>query len=370
VEKISGTQVLFMTALYTTALSIQHSMILMLKTTKQDAWISFIVVAIIALFPLLVSYQIGKRMPDGDFVSVLISRLPFLGRVIMFLYLLVLFFTISHNLRLIIDKVNVHILQQTPLTVVGLVIILTCIFIAKGGLEILARMSEIFFPLFALTILSLPFFLVGESHLSFLQPMFTEGVGPILLGAWYAIGYIGEIIVIPLILSKSVYNVHKAIQGLFLGVFLLIVTLIQTILIFGPEMPTLYFDPPYELVRQIRITDFLDRMDLPIVSLWIPTLIIKISITLYAISHIISRLFQNISSELFITPIGFLAFVCSFFFFDSATQIIEMGKVKPFMILIISYLLPLLMWILLRVKQRKNNENLQTKNTKMESGTT
>lgn len=56
---------------------------------------------------------------------------------------------------------------------------------------------------------------------------------------------------------------------------------------------TLY--PSDELVRQVRVTDFLDRMDLFYVGIWLPTMMTKIAYSLYLVCHGLNRVAPNLS---------------------------------------------------------------------------
>lgn len=334
----------------------------MIEVAQQDAWLSYLPALGFAFLSLWMLSEIMSRFPERDLFAAMMNHLPFWGRVVSVWYVFFFFFIFARDIRILIDFTDIILLPQTPLIVIAILITLTATLITRGGIEVIARMTEFFFPILAFIVLILPIFVFSELDFKQLKPFLEQGVGRVLQGSWYSTPYVGEIIALPFIFSNRSFQLRNGIYGLLVGTFLLESLIIQTIMVFGPDLTIHLFDPPYELIRQIRITDFLDRFDLPIAAIWIPNILIKISLDLYIVVHGITRIFSDVSAKLITTSTGLLGMVCSFWFFENSIQQIKFDYVWPVLANIFVMGLPALLFFILRPPQKKEHNSQKRQN--------
>ncbi|MDV2687735.1 GerAB/ArcD/ProY family transporter, partial [Alkalihalophilus lindianensis] len=67
------------------------------------------------------------------------------------------------------------------------------------------------------------------------------------------------------------------ITGTALGLFLFFLILFLAIVVLGTKIVREATYPSYILVQQINLTDFLDRLDLVIVAVWLPAFFSKLA---------------------------------------------------------------------------------------------
>lgn len=320
----------------------------MIGVAKQDAWIGYLIAM---LFPLTAWWMVCRvlsRFPREDLFSILIGRLRWLGRILTVAYLGFILIIVARDLRLLGDFIIIIMLQQTPVFVILLLTAVTMIFMVRGGIELLGRMTEVYQLFLVLVILLLPVLLAREIQWNDLRPFFESSMANILESGWYPVSYLGEIIILAFMFSSHQIPFRAGVIGLFLGVFLLELLLVFNLFVFGTELTPRLMFPNQETVREIRITDFLDRLDLPIVGIWIPAMIVKTAYSLYVICHGMKRLFPSVNPKALAGPSGIFVLSCSIWFFADAIQLLNWNRNWPVVALGFEWLIPVLLFLLLR----------------------
>ncbi|PJZ00734.1 MULTISPECIES: endospore germination permease [Bacillus] len=347
-DKTSAYQGLFFGALYTLAVGLKHAPILMIESAKQNAWHSYILGVIIVIPALWLMHRLMKKQ-DKNIYELLSDSSPIAGRFIIFLFSLYFLLINAHDIRFFMNLINILFLPRTPMAVLGGVIIFVAICIAREGKETLTRMAQLFLIPFGVLFLFLPFMLAAQIELQNITPV-LQGPVQYLQSGFYAFGTMGELIILPLLFSSRSVPLKHTIFAILLGALLLGVMLFCSIAVFGPNLTSTFFDPAYMVIRQIRITDFLDRLDLIIAALWIPVIMVKIAGSLYIVVYGLSFLHSKIELKAMYTPTGMFSLVCSFWFFLNTNQLIDFNRIKPIINVVISLLLPLLIYFIIKSK--------------------
>ncbi|PWK15688.1 GerAB/ArcD/ProY family transporter [Tumebacillus permanentifrigoris] len=322
----------------------------LLGVAHQDAWLTYLVAGVAVAASLWLLSRVGSRFVEVDLYEALVTRFKWVGRMVVLMYTFFVFFLVCRDLRMVSDFVNIHLLQKTPLVVISILVVLVVVFIARGGVELLARMTELYLPLLFFVVLILPLLLGKEFELRYYKPIFEHGVGDVLEGGWLAVSYVSEIALLPFFLSHKVFRLRTGLYGMGIGVFFLTLLIALNIVTLGPHIASRFMYPNIELIRQIRITDFLDRFDIAIVSIWLPSIITKIGYLLYICCHGIKRVTPGMSAKQITTAVGLVALTCSFWFFENSIQLIKVNYVWPVVATLFAFVLPLLMFFFLKPK--------------------
>ncbi|WP_231687967.1 endospore germination permease [Bacillus sp. FJAT-27251] len=198
-------------------------------------------------------------------------------------------FTFIRDVRGLVDFVATVLLPTTPIDVLSILATLIIIYVAGSGLEVITRVTAIHFTLLAAIVIFLPFMLLNEINLANFQPVFTS---TFMMGlsksSFVLFSWIGEGVFILLLLG-NVNNVKKArraaLKGFAVGMGLLSILLALMISVLGVDIVAASTYPAHQMVQQINLTDFLDRLDLIIVTVWIPTFMSKIALDLYMVNR-------------------------------------------------------------------------------------
>jgi spore germination protein len=349
-ETISSRQIMLLICAMTLNATLISIPSLMAGTAKQDAVFSYPIAALVILFSWWLISKIMRRFPNQDLFQAVIARFPFLGRIISSMYLLFFFVILIRDIRSLTSFINYALLPRTPIIFIALIIGLCMALTARSGIEIVGRMTEIYQTFTVVVGFLLPFLLIKETQFSFLQPFFEFGISKIFQASWYSVAYIGEIIAIPFIVSNKDFPFRPGVYGLLIGVTLLEILLIFCLTVLNPELTSRFVFPNYHLVREIRVTDFLDRFDMIIVGIWMPAIIVKISVNHFIVCHGIMRIIPQVSAKIVSMEAALLAAVCSLWFFPDYIQIYRLNSTWPALALQFEVLFPILLFFILKPK--------------------
>src|SRR3954453_509072 len=138
------------------------------KDAKQDAWIAITLMTLIGIGLIYFYYSINQLLPNKNLFEIMeycftrpIAILLSLGYVIYFLY------TTTRVIRTFGEMITSAILPNTPIEVIAFSIMLVIAYIIYLGLEVLARIAEIFTPYVVVFLILISIFLLtsGETEL-------------------------------------------------------------------------------------------------------------------------------------------------------------------------------------------------------------
>ncbi|KAF6579145.1 endospore germination permease [Paenibacillus sp. EKM212P] len=355
-KQFTTRQVTLLGALMEVGITLIHAPAQAAEHANQHAYWTCIIAAIVLCLPIWAMLKLKRRFPDQDLMQTMVSSHPVLGRVLLTIYLILFLIIFARDLRIITDLVEVVLLPLTPIVVTSLIVLLTLVFMAKGGISTIVNMTEIFLPMLIVTLLTMPLFFGRNMDFSMLRPYLHPEVEGVIKGSWRMLGYMADIMIVPFVISGKSYNGRSAWFGHLLGTAFLIILVLLSELVIGVPILSRLFYPSYELVRQLQLTDFLDRFDLFVAVLTVPTFLTKIGVDLYVISLAVKRMFAHAWGSLMVWPVGLLGYVCSFMLFSNIVQIYEFSREWTAVMIIFFVLMPLLLWMFLRPKSKEKDD--------------
>lgn len=354
-EAISRRQLYLIGVTHALSTALLGVIVQVVQKAKADAWMTVPLSALFAFLPLALLVATASRFPGQDLFSALARRHPVAGRFTGMLYLLFFFVILCRDYRAIVLFINMTLLEFTPLLVVALLILVCVVYMARGGLEVLARSAELWMVLLLASIILIPILLMSEFQPQNLQPLLYNGVMPLVHGGWYLFPFFGEIMVLALLAGYPVFDLKTAAKSLLVSAGAIFVMTFCTILVLSANVASRINFPVYEMIRQIHLTDFLDRLELPLVAIWMPSMFVKIGIGMFVLSHGLKQLFPVLSARELILPFGTLALVCAFWLFRDLSELLLFNRPWPYVALVFQFAIPLLLFLFLRPGRRRKN---------------
>jgi spore germination protein len=319
---------------------------------KIDSWLSYILAMLGIILPVWLISKVLARFPGQDLFSIMISRFPVMGRMVSALFVLFFFILLVRDIRVLTEFVNITLLPSTPLVMISLLVVVTIVLTTRAGIQVIARMTEIWLPMFTIFLLLVPFLLFSEFEVRNLFPMLYNGLIPPIQGSWYAVAYIGEVMILPFLFASGAFRFREGFLGLAIGTGILLLVNTYLILSLGTNLSSKMLFPLYETLRLIRITDFLDRFDLPYILVYMPLMITKVSLLFYAVAHGLKRMIPALSIREFLVPLGVWSFVSSFWFFQNSVQLFMMNRTWSVLAILCEIALPCLFYLVLRTRKK------------------
>lgn len=314
-------------------LSIQHVLI---RTARIDAWTSYLLPIFYIFGVAYVFYKLSQRFEDKNLFE--INKLVFgkiAGTSINVLLIAHLWLMLVRDIRLFSRFVGTVLLPSTPEEVLVLLFMLLLLFYGRTSLEVVARVNDIFFPVFMLLVMSLPLLLSNELDKHFIQPVLTVPAASFLKSNLLGIGWFGDAIVIGAFLHMlwSPRQLRSALRhgGILAGV-ILTVFLLMEVIVLGPKMPGNFINPSYSLVQLIHITDFLDRIDLTMLSIWYPITLCKVIVIYLAFLTGIASLIGRRDYTLISSPVGLLLTLTAIASFRNTSDAYSFGNFSSLVI--------------------------------------
>ena len=334
------------------------------KDAMQNAWISILLMTFIGIGFMYLYYSINGILPDKNLFEILeycftrpISILLSLGYVIYFLH------AISRTVRTFGELITTAILPNTPIEVISFSIVLVVAYILYLGIEVLARVSEIFTPYTVLFLIFLIIFLLPNIQFQNLQPILGDGIKPIIKSIYppMILFPFGELIVFTVILT-SVNKLEKGkkislLAVLTAGIFLVISTLLAIITV-GADVFQYSNFPLLSAARLVSIGHFLERVDVIVVFIMTLGVITKVSAYIYCGLKGMEYIFR-LPYRYFTVPISTLVSCFSILIAVNYGDILKSFK-SPIIIyfyMTMQLIIPIMIIVILRWKTKTNNSS-------------
>lgn len=324
------------------------------EIASTDGWISLILSWLVNLLFSILIVVVMRQYPE-DTLPDLLERL--FGRVIgkLVLVLVALHFTFLSWSIFIATMLYIKswFLMMTPIPYILLLFVIPAYVTARKHITHIARYCEV---MFYLTIWMAPVLLLPlqEGYIIHFLPVLKEGWGPVFQAMpTTTTAYLGfEIVffVYPFLTRKDL-----AIQGIVLGNTLtMLVYVFGTIVCFGffsPDEITQYNQPILNLLKVIEFR-FLERFDIIFLALYLFVISTSLVPYLYGASLSGAKLFGTKNHGPYVLVICMGTLLASTWIRPSWLESLRYNQWAGYSGLIISYLLPLLLYLAIKIYQK------------------
>lgn len=237
---------------------------------KQDSWLVIIMYMLPALLLQSIYITLYKRYPQDT----LITWLPkifrkLLGKVLSSLYIIYFTYIATRALRDIVEIVSKTAMFGTPLWILTVVLMITVTHGVYTGVENMCRIASTYFVFLMLLITSLIILYFATPNIiewKNLLPIFPEGIIDAVVKNWRLITFPYGETIIATMLYVHVNEPKKIKRSAFAaiiveGIALAFVHVCYVIGLGANFAPKELF-PLMDALRLIRVTGFLDRLDL------------------------------------------------------------------------------------------------------------
>ena len=326
------------------------------EAAGNDGWIVVALAGLINIIAVFIIVRLNSKFPGKTFAEysqIIVGKVP--GKVLTALFALYLLMVIAYITRAFTEVVKMFLLFRTPTEIIMLSLILVCTYIVRGGVECVARINEVIFP-----ILFIPFFAIlifGFPIMDFsnLLPMMDISSDTVLSAVPAMVFNFGglELLLFYVGFMKNPRKAYKpAILALLFITFFLVMITAFCIAAFGKNAVTRFLWPLVIYVRSINIPGlFIERLDGLLLSLWILTVFTTIVSAYFIVSYSISRISGTKEQKQYILP---LSIVIYYFALqpDGLAELYQWGKfIFPYAIASFLYVVPAAMLLIARLRK-------------------
>ncbi|KAA9014903.1 GerAB/ArcD/ProY family transporter [Niallia endozanthoxylica] len=334
---------------FTIGTAILHAPSLLAGTANQDAWIASALTLLFSLFFIYIYNQLVSLYPFMTFVEMNEKVLgKWIGKITAFLYLFYIFHILGGGYRGIGDFFTTQVMVETPIEIIIIMFVLTSLIGVRLGLEVICRSALIFFPWIMMLLLMLSLLLIPELKFENIQPIFGEGLKPIMNGLYTNLSLPYLQLAILLMITPFVTQEAKMRKTFYIGTIIggmtLTILVMFSILILGTDTSARQSYAAYVLGKKISIGDFLERIEVIVTIIWILTIYFKLTICYYGLSLGLAQVLGLKSYKILAYPLGILIITFSIFMHSDVVHVSNyITKTLPPYSITICFFLPLLL---------------------------
>lgn len=327
------------------------------KDAQQNGWVVVLIGGIISFLVFYVIYKVTMINPEVTFIELLDNAYGKVGGII-FSSLYVAYFIIfsSFEARLIADTAKEFLFHLTPNEVLIITFLFTCAYIARYGIEVVARVCEVLMPGIIVIIFVLSLFVYQKLNFSNLLPIFGTPFLKLIKGIGSTIfSFLGSevfLFFLPYVRRKDKL-VKAALYGFLVTILVYELIVVFCITDFGPKELQNMIWPTLNLFRDVTVLEFvIERPESIIVALWMITTYTTEIILLMTSSLIIARIFNTKEHNFFVfAQLPFIYILCLI-----PQNILEVQKYMNyfsyFMATFMVLILPTVTFITLSIKKK------------------
>lgn len=325
---------------------------------KQDTWIVPIISTIFGFLVMLIYYYLGSRCPGMTLIGM--SKKIFgkwLGFIISVCYIFV-FLTSAAEVPWFISSYIGRWLHETPAYFINILFVAGVIIAVLYGVEAIARASEIFY--FFVTVLYVLFVIMIAPNIKpvYFTPILAGGFSPVLKGSFFLSCYITfSAINVMMIFPYYVNNVPESKKALMKSQLwaglISFLNLLLTILVLGYAMTAKSSFPTLLLAGEIRIGEYLTRMEYIISITWLVTTFMISLAFFFSTVTSISEVIGLKDQKKIVLPVGLIVLILSKVVFPNALyQANWDNMVYAPLITTFGFIIPFVMMIVYCIKKR------------------
>lgn len=293
---------------------------------EHDAWLSGVLALLLSAAGLLLVLRLVHRFPRHTLVEA--SRIalgPWIGTAVAGFFLFYYLNIGAMILRLYADFFATTALPRTPISVILFVGMLPAAYAVRGGLETIARANDLILPVFLLVmgawLLTLP-----DWRFERLQPLLYSPGWDLVQGSLVAAAWDAEYALLAMI-RPAIYTPtrFKWQMGAFAGLLLArageVAPAVGAIALFGHSFIAQSTFPMWDLVRNIAIADFVERVEAIIFVAWGLAVFVKISLYWHAVALGSGQMLGMADYRRLALPLGCLMAALAVTSFDSLSEV-------------------------------------------------
>ncbi|WP_094548702.1 GerAB/ArcD/ProY family transporter [Petroclostridium xylanilyticum] len=361
--KISNRQFSILVTLNAIGTAILITLAGLASEVKQDAWISVIAGVGISLALIGLYNVIGDLYPNMSFVKAIEAALgKWLGTVVSLLFIFFSFNGAVSLVWIVGNFITTQMMPETPMLYINILFTAVIIFGVRLGLETVARSAEILFPWVIVFFLFLILFSTPNLKAENIQPVFENGIKPVLRGAlsfisFFSLPSVVLLMIFPASLNKPKEGKKAFFTGVLVAGIIMAITAIFSILILGSDFTARNMYPTYVLAKKISIGKIIDRVEAVIAGLWLITIFFKAVLYLYATVLGIAQTLNLRDYRPLTLPFGMLMVALSLRIYPNIPYFIVWNeKTFPPFAIVSGFFLPLLILIVGKIRSKKERK--------------
>lgn len=325
---------------------------------NNDGWIAILIGGLIPVPFIMIMDRLFKMYPKKSYFQITKEVMsPFVAYIFFIVFFIYTIVVIGYIHRVFAEVIKAYLLENTPIKVILITMLVAVSYAARSRLEVLARVAVMIYPI----ILGFPIFLlvVNLPNLDYtnILPIFQLDIKQIPNGIFTAYSaYLGfEITTLAFnITEDNTKSVKYTLRGLFtvIGVYLIVffVTLSQ----YGVFQLKRGIWPSIDVIKEVDLPGyFVENLDGIVLAIWVLVVYSSLGPFFHTSGIILKEIFNTKTHEVFIPFLIPITFVISIIPDNLVVVTKVMARILEYLAFIVSIILPVVIFIVAYIKKRR-----------------
>lgn len=285
----------------------------LVDSARQSGWLCPLVALIPTLAIVLTIAWFAARFPGMSTVQILVRVLgKFLGKLSALVFAVILLAAAAMPVRTFGAAILTGAQRELPISVVVAVLVALQVYQVYWGLEVIARVAAAFLPYIITSIAGILIGTVGYFKPHILLPVFAATPTEVGRGAWYALGYLSEVLFVSIMLNRirDAKNIRRSLViGTTLAAVPSIAVTAWSIGIFGIIGTTRLVMPTLELARLVSVGETIQRLEAVFVVFWLLATVVRVGIFMWTASEGTAEALNITNYRVLLPIIGLLVYL-------------------------------------------------------------
>lgn len=327
------------------------------KVKTPDVWITVILGGLIAMVAGVIIVKLSQQFPEKTFYQYSQEIVGKWMGALLSLFIVSYFVVLaSFEMRVMEEVTSFFLLEGTPRWAISMPFIWVSLYLSLGGINSIARLFEVIFPITVCIFLLTSFMSIGIFEIDNLRPVLGLGVVPVLKGIkTTTLAYSGGEIM--LLLFAFMQQPREAVKVVLVGtavpIVFYVITVVMVIGTFSVEGVVMRTWPTIDLMRSFEITGLVfERFESLLLVIWIMQIFATCTICYYAASLGLAQLLnKNFHSFMYgLIPVIYIIAEMP----KNTNDLFKLGDMMGNAAMILFGILPLLLLVVVRWRKGKN----------------
>ncbi len=327
--RISHQQLAAVVVLFTEAAMLLYLPAVLAEEVGRDAWLAVPLGTLIGAIP--VAYLLSRLSvyhPNrslGEIAEHCLGR--WLGKLLTLILASYSLFLASLVLRNVVDFSVIAFLPGTPVWAIASTFTAAAVYGVYCGVEVVTRVAVLIMFTALLAVAVVPIGVSPDIEVIRLLPILGNGLAPLLQASWSMAGWFAEIWVFAAwvgLIDKPRKSFQGFLWGLLGSAWMLTTVVLSAVVTLSPELTMRLTFPIYYLVQEISVAEFLERVELILLTIWLASMFVKFSACLWSATTTTASAFGLKSDRRIILPLAGVA-AALVYVWPSIVHIINFG---------------------------------------------
>jgi len=327
------------------------------KSLGTGGWFLLLTGGFLTCIVVVITSKLMKMYPEKTIVEISRELVgTTLTNILMMIFILYLLDISTYIIRIFAEVIKMFLLLNTPTEVIIITMLFTTAYIARSGIEPIARLT-----LMAIPFMTIPFFIIGlvllqDLDFTNLLPLFRFGLKDLVMSipsSFFSFGGF-EFILIYIAFVKSPRESTKySVLAIVIVTIVYIILFVVSIARFGEIGLADQAWPILALSKSVEFPGaFVENVDGIVMATWVLITFTTLAPALFANALIISRIFKLRDHKLFVLPLIPIIFILSLIPDNQVEVQKHLGTITNYLLTFSAIILPISFYIIARFKNR------------------